>query len=506
MPSTNPLLSVVGILLRHKFKVITFVAVFMVLVVAAIVYLPRQYASESKLLIRIGRETATLDATATVGQTLQVFQTREEEINSVLDILRSRHIAEIVAEKLGVAEILGSGQATAGASSAMAIINSLLDPIRKLDPISDRERAIRHLQERVTISSPKASGVVTIRCRDRAPELAQKITQAWVDAFMQENVRLNHTQGSYEFFVGQEELLKDQLTKAARALGDAKNEFGLLSITGQQRILEEQLGAVEGRILTNDAAISSARASVNELRKHIDSLPETLITENVTGMTNDARDGMRQQLFDLEIRERDLMAKYSGQHPLVIAVQKQRLQVEEILKQQIEKTQTTEGLNPVRQQLRVTFLADQSRLESLRAEGKVLAEQRTGLQDKLHRLNNQEVQLAQLEQGVNVMSTKYRLHAEKLEQARIGDALENESITSVSVVQYATLEEKPVSPQKAITLLMGLMAAVFGGCGIALIADYRDQSFTTPTQVEQALDLPVLVTLPRNSGQAITPN
>ena len=56
------------IVLRHKKK--TALAFVLILggVVAVTLLGPRSYTSEAKLLVRLGRENATLDPTATLGQ------------------------------------------------------------------------------------------------------------------------------------------------------------------------------------------------------------------------------------------------------------------------------------------------------------------------------------------------------------------------------------------------------------------------------------------------------
>ena len=55
------------LLFRHKTKVIGCFTLALCAAIAIIFYWPRQYRSESKLLVRLGRETVTLDPTATTA-------------------------------------------------------------------------------------------------------------------------------------------------------------------------------------------------------------------------------------------------------------------------------------------------------------------------------------------------------------------------------------------------------------------------------------------------------
>jgi Mrp family chromosome partitioning ATPase len=88
------------------------------------------------------------------------------------------------------------------------------------------------------------------------------------------------------------------------------------------------------------------------------------------------------------------------------------------------------------------------------------------------------------------------MHMEKLEQARVNEALGREQISNVKVAQAATLVQKPDSPKKAMLLAMGLFMATVGAVALAYLAEWFDQTLRTTAQVESALGLPVLLSLP----------
>ena len=73
----------------------------MLLVTVGAIFVPKRYLSEAKLFVRLGRESVTLDPTATTGQSVAVDTTREAEITSVLDVLEGRIVLEKVVDALG---------------------------------------------------------------------------------------------------------------------------------------------------------------------------------------------------------------------------------------------------------------------------------------------------------------------------------------------------------------------------------------------------------------------
>src|SRR5208282_6444919 len=98
---------------RHKMKSFAAFLLIVFLAGAAAIFVPKSYHSEGMLLVRLGKENATLDPTVTMGQdpVVTVPISRDNELNSVVEILKSRAIAEKVVDLLGPAFILGNATA-----------------------------------------------------------------------------------------------------------------------------------------------------------------------------------------------------------------------------------------------------------------------------------------------------------------------------------------------------------------------------------------------------------
>ncbi len=101
---------VVSIFWRHKLKSLLCFAAVMTMVIGITALMPKQYASEAKLLVRLGRENMGLDPAATFGdtQSINMTQTREAEINSVASLLANRNLSEKTVDVIGPQQILES--------------------------------------------------------------------------------------------------------------------------------------------------------------------------------------------------------------------------------------------------------------------------------------------------------------------------------------------------------------------------------------------------------------
>ena len=77
-------------LFRHKWKMALFFCTTLVLVLGGLSAYPRSYTSEARLFVRLGKESVSLDPTATLSQTLNVSVIEaSDEIKSLERITKS---------------------------------------------------------------------------------------------------------------------------------------------------------------------------------------------------------------------------------------------------------------------------------------------------------------------------------------------------------------------------------------------------------------------------------
>ncbi len=470
--------NLLGMLSRHRRSVVVVASLILACDFAWIILGPRTYESVAKLYVRLGRENVALDPTATYGETLNLYATQEHEINSVLQMLESQPIAEQVVDRLGAELVLGKQPASKGIQPITASILGrgfalLAQGSANLDPESVRSRAIRKLQQEIQIWAPVNSSVVGIRCEAGDPAVAQKVVRAWTDVFLKEHLRMTRTEGSYEFFGNEVSAAQATLDAAARSLQEAKDAAGLVSVVGQQKILEDQLAAIELQQTRNELAVESSRAKLEDLRRKLDSLPKTILAQESRGAAHEAWDGMREKLYELQIQQQQLAAKYTEAHPAMVAIEEQVREVRKILELQAQTRDTSvTAPNPTYQLLHQSLLNEEAQMNGYRAEREELDNQRAALAADLQRLNEAAVCIVALERQVAICEAKYRTSVEKMEQARIHQALDQQRVSSVNIVQPATFIEKPVAPNKRLSLAAGLFFAALGGAFSAIALEY----------------------------------
>lgn len=421
---------------HFKWRALLFMAGALGLGLAYITYAPRRYESESKLFVRVGRENASLDPTLTKGETLAVSASREEEMNSIVEHLRSRCILE---RALGVLDPAAAG----------------------LSP-EDRERQLQDLQNAVYISSPRTSTVVTVQGKGDSPEKARKIVATVVEVYLDEHMRMSRSLGSHDFLKQQAAELEAQLAAAQAELRGAKDRAGMASVDGRRTSLESQINALQTRMQQATADLSAAQARTDSLRGAVQDLPESILRQMVGGQPNDGLATMRDKLYQLQVHQDEVHSRYTQPHPVTAAVDQQVEQAASTLKRE----------EPDRVRMIGAILAhDTASQASLAAEKENLQTQLAGLKRDLTTLNADEVNIGQLTLKVRQIEANYLACAGNLEEARKDLALQQGKITNLSVFEPATLSPLPVSPKKATALLLAGLAGLGGGLLMAVFSE-----------------------------------
>ena len=132
-PDVLSLQGFVQSIVRHKLKVLLSFAIMLTLICTYTVNRGRNYESTSKLFVRKGKETATIDPIAEAsGRIISVTDTQDREINSIVSILVNRDLLEQVVDDVEPETILNfqDDDDPPGKSSAKLAISSMIADLK----------------------------------------------------------------------------------------------------------------------------------------------------------------------------------------------------------------------------------------------------------------------------------------------------------------------------------------------------------------------------------------
>jgi uncharacterized protein involved in exopolysaccharide biosynthesis len=500
------ILDVVRIILRHRKKVAAFFLLVMICTATVVLVWPRKYGSEAKLLVLVGRESIALDPIVATGKTLNLDASRETEINTLLEILTCRAVLSKVVDELGPDVILAPPEHEGLYDQAKRSIGDLRQQLKKLYASEDgvapsrEEAAIEALEKRIAATAPKSSSVISVTAEAHSPKLAQTFAATLVDVYMREHMKLNSTAGSEEFFRRQKALVADELFEAKKKLSELRSEMGIGSTETEYDRLEEEKAQIEAlrSSLARDVAGSTAKREA--LEAEVNSTEEVVLAAREEGMTNEATDGMRQQLYELEIAEDRASRRFTENHPSLKVIRGQLESMRDVFAaQNSDRTQSTFARNTGRDLLELELQQERTKLAEIAAEKVAADRQGDAVLAALAQLNDKSRQLDRLTQDIAFLEQSYVTYSESLEQARIGTSLTEQQITNVNIAQPATFVSTPVSPNRTLLAGAGLLVATIGAIALALVVENLDRRFRSAAEIEEFTNLPVLISLAQDA-------
>ncbi len=482
------------VLFRYKWLM----AIFFVVVAAAGVALffltPPSYRSQAELLMRLGRENVTVDPTATVGQApvVAVPQSRENEINSAIEILKSRALAEKVVTAVGPNVILGrvSLDDNSGQTSSQPSTTSEAEQREFI-------RAVTKFAKSLDVEPVRKSDVIAIRYSSSDPKLCQTVVSRLIDFYLDSHLSLNRAPGADKFLKEQTGRLLGQLARTEADLRDLKNKTGVTFPDGERQIRVSRIGRIEDELLQVSASVAASETEMRQLRERLASLPKTQVTAQV----KNPADVLEGQLYALQLKEREMLTRYPEQHPEMRLLREQIEAAKTALaKQGGSRDQITTGPSRNYEEIHLALLRQEPVLGALKARVDALRGQLREEQAKLKSFNEDSLRVRKLERDYDLQEAEYRKYAENLEQAQIDHALQLQRITNVSIIQPATYDPNPVGFRRGLLLGLCLMLAVGGSVALPFLLDRLDRSVKRSQDLESQLGLEVLASIPDQDG------
>jgi uncharacterized protein involved in exopolysaccharide biosynthesis len=463
-------------LFRHRrLVVVSFLGILLGSAAVALL-LPKQYQAEMKILVKRERVDPILSSDKTT--IVPHSEVSEEEVQSEVELLRSRDLLEHVANTSGLAPS-ANGQIDREQSVTLA-------------------RAVRKLEKRLTVEALQKTNLINITYQSSDPELAARVLNTLSGLYLEKHLAVHRLTGAFDFFQKQTERYRNELTANEENLVRFNSNTGLVSPDLEKEIALRKESEF-------DAALRETRTDIAETSQRISALEAQMnaTSPRVTTLERTSDNPMLEQqlkstLLNLELKHTELLSKFAPEYPLVQEVDKQIAQTQAAIaaaEQSPVHEQTTDR-DPTYAWLRAELAKNRAQLVALRARADALAPVVQTYHTKTRNLDEKGAAQEDLVRTAKATEQNYLLYLQKQEEARISDALDRNRIVNVAIAEAATVPSLPTrSP--LLTLLLGGLLATCLSLASAYIADYVDPSFRTPQELNDTLDVPVLAAFPR---------
>jgi len=462
--------NLVTMLLRHKYKALA--AFLIALSTGAVTALLEKpvYEAHAALLFNLGREYRYIpEYSGPYSSSRREFR-MEELLNTETELLNSTDLRQKVITAIG--------------------IKTLYPEFKNSNPGDQAvmDQALLNFDKALAVKSVKNSGVIHVYFSHEDPTVAKRVVDLLVSNFIEKHVRL-YGESRAPFFEQKLAEYTAGLTEATQSLRDFKQQYGIINIDEQIRLLLGRQAAVEETL-----RLSKSRA--NELSHKLVSLQKLKNKVPQSEFVASGGDFAQQRLLELQLKEQDLLRRYNENSRTVVEVRKDIANVQEFLRKDEEEKTARFRRQPNQAywdlELETTHLEPE--LISAQATIKDAEQTLRQINDQLSVINMHKGELLNLEARLAVKESLYKDYLNKLEETKISEELDLKKVTNVRVFQEPTTSPKPLNASKLIKVMVGALFGLLAGFGVAFFAEFRRRA--AAGGAEEKLGVPVLARIP----------
>lgn len=330
----------------------------------------------------------------------------------------------------------------------------------------DQEALIKSLQSRIDVKV-KDKNLFIISFTDQNPKMATDFVNTLVRLYIEQNLSSKRGE-SYEatsFLSEQIDTFKEKLDKAESAVNEYKSSKGGIIAVDESKLFE---------------GISMAQQKLHDLeiqRRQLEASRQELAKGNSS---------LRVNLSATQKQLEELQSKYNDNYPEIIRVKGEI----ENLKQQISSVKGEAFSSPELTRL-------DSQIRALRGSEESLRRYIGSNQATLRNIPTAKAGLEQLQIEKENQKNLYNQLVARHGQSEVGKQMEvQDKSMTFRVVDPAVVPMKPVSPNRLMIMLGGIVAGLAGAFGILYLLDSMDSTLKSSDALK-AYGVTVLAVIPK---------
>jgi uncharacterized protein involved in exopolysaccharide biosynthesis len=436
---------------------------------------PKQYEAEMKILVKRERVDPVVSGDPAVRPLVRTDVT-EDDLNSEVELLKSRDLLAQVAVASGL-------QHPSDASPKGR--NALPD-------------VVQALQENLRITPIRRTAFIKVAYHAPEPATAVRVLSEVARLYPEKHLALHRPPGAYEFFTAQAEQFQQQLNEAEARLKEFGRQQNVVTAEVEKQTTLQRLGEFEAALQQTHGAVADATKRIAHLETEVVTTPARQTTAIRTSENRELVRELKSRIFELEVKYADLLRKFTPTYPRVIDVEQELSQARSALEraEQSPLTEETTDQNPTHQWLDGELARVKAERAASVARAAALTTSVAVYRAKARELDDKATMQQDLMRAMKSAEENYLLYRRKQEEARISNALDRTRILDVAIAEAPTLPSTPAGVSSLVLLVLGAVTAIVIGTCTAYLLDYLSPYFRTPEEIESALEIPVLASLP----------
>ena len=443
---------------------------------------PKQYEAEMKFLVKRERADPIVSADPN-AMTQAPAYVSEDEVNSEVELLKSRDLLEEVAAASGLL-----------AKAAPARRPGVSAPNDKDAALA---RVVRKLDADLKIAPIKKTTFIRVTYRSTDPALAARVLSDLARLYLEKHRVLHRPTGAYQFFTQQADRFRNELAEAEARLNDYGRREEIVSPDFEQQSALQKLADFESELQQTRAKITESTRSIGDIEAQIAATPNRQTTQIRTSENAELTRNLKANVLTLEMKRSEMLRKFTPTYPPVREVEEQLAQARAALKagEQSPLTEQTTDQNPTYQWLHGELARVKTERTAAIARAAAIEQSIAMFREKARQLGLKGAAEQDLRRSVKTAEDSYLLYHRKQEEARISDALDGARIANIALADAPAVPTFPSNTGRLWLLMFGAVIGLALGAGATYLLEYLSPHFHTPEDVEGAMGVPVLASI-----------
>jgi len=408
------------------------------------------YEARASILVKLGHEFMYRSETLAGGYERGMSQ--EEAMNNEIKILTNHDLIKKVVAVVGVENLYPElvKQGSPGRKEALIDV------------------AVGIFEQNLFARSVQKSNVIDVSFTHKDPAMSAKAINTLIEHFKDKHIEVYSDPKS--------SFLEEQTTDYAEKLKQVEERLQSFKQKNQVYSLDEQRSALLNQKITLD---TNLRATLTQMRE----VEQKIALARSSSWKAEGTPESRARLAALQIKERELLTKYTENSRAVQTIRAEIQAVKDADKKFLEEARQIE------------LRALNAELSVLRAKADELRHQINQIGGAVQAIDGREKDFASLRRELGTQEARYKTYLNKFEESRIVDDLNKRKMSNVSILQNAVVPRQPAKNKKEQYMLFSVILALGASFGLAYLREVIPQKLTTPLAAEKRIGLPVMVSI-----------
>ncbi|HYD25613.1 MAG TPA: polysaccharide biosynthesis tyrosine autokinase [Croceibacterium sp.] len=336
------------------------------------------------------------------------------------------------------------------------------------------------LLRQVNISPQRMSRLVDIQFTSPDPQLSTRVANEWAKGFVEISLERKFEATSYA-----RNFLEERLEQLRGRLQDSERQ--LVAYAANQRIINVPTATTTGTLEAGTTERPLVAEALSSLNVELSEATAARMTaqgrlrsaggDTLEALSNQAISELRARRATLAAEHAKLMAQFEPGYPPARAMADQIAELDRAIVREEGRVRTT---------LQSAYNAAAARENLLRQEVE-------SMEGELLNLRGRTIQYNIFQREVDTNRQLYDALLQRYKEIGVAGGV---GMNNISIVDPAQVPERPSSPNLIINLLIAMMVGGVIGAGLALALEQVDETISNPREVETALGMPLLGTIP----------